>query len=154
MRVIWFKSNEWKVYFLNEINTIWKMAWYLSIYNLHLANIKVENSLFAHEKVYTCGISGSIIFYYHACIIFFLSILFKILINFRYNVSHDFSSLAECSSKSPPATVIFLILLIFEALLFAIFTCVMFGTQVQAIWNDETVCITFIKNICLFFIFL
>lgn len=28
--------------------------------------------------------------------------------------------------------------LIFEALLFAIFTAVMLGTQVQAIWNDET----------------
>ncbi|XP_076370520.1 palmitoyltransferase ZDHHC3-like isoform X2 [Tachypleus tridentatus] len=44
----------------------------------------------------------------------------------------------KCSSHSPPATVVLLLLLMFEALLFAIFTLVMFGTQVQAIWNDET----------------
>jgi len=45
----------------------------------------------------------------------------------------------ECTSFSPPATVILLLFLVFEALLFAIFTAVMFGTQIQAIWNDETV---------------
>ncbi|XP_077301843.1 palmitoyltransferase ZDHHC3 [Arctopsyche grandis] len=44
----------------------------------------------------------------------------------------------ECSAYSPPATVILLLFLIFEALLFAIFTAVMLGTQLQAIWNDET----------------
>ncbi|CAH0384496.1 unnamed protein product [Bemisia tabaci] len=44
----------------------------------------------------------------------------------------------ECSSYSPPATVILLLFLAFEALLFAIFTAVMLGTQLQAIWNDET----------------
>lgn len=42
------------------------------------------------------------------------------------------------SNHSPPATIILLLLLIFESLLFAIFTMVMFGTQIQAIWNDET----------------
>jgi hypothetical protein len=40
---------------------------------------------------------------------------------------------------SPPATVVLLVFLVFEALLFAIFTAVMLGTQLQAIWNDETV---------------
>lgn len=45
----------------------------------------------------------------------------------------------ECSSFSPPATVILLILLCFEALLFLIFTSVMFGTQVHSICTDETV---------------
>lgn len=45
----------------------------------------------------------------------------------------------ECSSFSPPATVVLLLFLIFESLLFAIFTAVMFFTQVNAIWNDETV---------------
>lgn len=45
----------------------------------------------------------------------------------------------ECSSYSPPATVVLLLFLVFEALLFAIFTAVMLGTQLQAIWNDETV---------------
>ncbi|XP_013778352.1 palmitoyltransferase ZDHHC3-like [Limulus polyphemus] len=44
----------------------------------------------------------------------------------------------ECSSYSPPVTVVLLLFLVFEALLFAIFTLVMFCTQVQAIWNDET----------------
>ena len=45
----------------------------------------------------------------------------------------------ECSTYSPPATVILLLFLGFEALLFAIFTTIMLGTQMQAIWNDETV---------------
>jgi len=45
----------------------------------------------------------------------------------------------ECSLYSPPATVVLLLFLVFEALLFAIFTAVMLGTQLQAIWNDETV---------------
>lgn len=45
----------------------------------------------------------------------------------------------ECSSFSPPTTVILLILLCFEALLFLIFTSVMFGTQVHSICTDETV---------------
>ncbi|XP_024936646.1 palmitoyltransferase ZDHHC3 isoform X2 [Cephus cinctus] len=44
----------------------------------------------------------------------------------------------ECSTFSPPATVVLLLFLTFEALLFAIFTAVMLGTQLQAIWNDET----------------
>lgn len=44
----------------------------------------------------------------------------------------------KCSSFSPPTTVILLILLCFEALLFLIFTSVMFGTQVHSICTDET----------------
>jgi len=36
-------------------------------------------------------------------------------------------------------TVILVLLLVFEALLFTIFTAIMLGTQLQAIWNDETV---------------
>jgi len=44
----------------------------------------------------------------------------------------------ECSSYSPPATVVLLLFLGFEALLFAIFTSIMLGTQINAIWNDET----------------
>lgn len=45
----------------------------------------------------------------------------------------------DCTTFSPPATVVLLLFLTFEALLFAIFTAVMLGTQLQAIWNDETV---------------
>ncbi|XP_053753665.1 palmitoyltransferase ZDHHC3 isoform X4 [Panthera pardus] len=44
----------------------------------------------------------------------------------------------KCSSFSPPTTVILLILLCFEGLLFLIFTSVMFGTQVHSICTDET----------------
>ncbi|KAJ8290845.1 hypothetical protein GJAV_G00018260 [Gymnothorax javanicus] len=44
----------------------------------------------------------------------------------------------NCSTFSPPATVILLILLSFEGLLFLIFTSVMFGTQVHSICTDET----------------
>ncbi|KAK6627121.1 hypothetical protein RUM44_009598 [Polyplax serrata] len=44
----------------------------------------------------------------------------------------------QCSSFSPPATVVLILFLVFEALLFAIFTAIMLGTQLQAIWNDET----------------
>ncbi|XP_075229230.1 palmitoyltransferase ZDHHC3 isoform X2 [Lycorma delicatula] len=44
----------------------------------------------------------------------------------------------DCSTFSPPTTVILLVFLVFEALLFAIFTAAMLGTQLQAIWNDET----------------
>lgn len=47
----------------------------------------------------------------------------------------------QCSFFSPPATVILLLFLTFEALLFAVFTLIMLGTQINAIWNDETVCI-------------
>ncbi|KAL5022274.1 hypothetical protein ScPMuIL_001429 [Solemya velum] len=43
-----------------------------------------------------------------------------------------------CSSYSPPATTIFLIFLLFEGLLFGIFTAVMFGSQLSAICTDET----------------
>jgi len=52
----------------------------------------------------------------------------------------------ECSSYSPPATVILLLFLGFEALLFAIFTSIMLGTQMNAIWNDETVIKNFYFN--------
>ncbi|XP_062871958.1 palmitoyltransferase ZDHHC3-like [Trichomycterus rosablanca] len=44
----------------------------------------------------------------------------------------------KCSSFSPPATVILLILLCFEGLLFLLFTSVMFGTQLHSICTDET----------------
>jgi palmitoyltransferase ZDHHC3/7/25 len=54
----------------------------------------------------------------------------------------------ECSNFSPPATVIFLLFLIFEALLFAVFTIIMLGTQMNAIWNDETV--SLLLELCTF----
>ncbi|XP_072492322.1 palmitoyltransferase ZDHHC7 [Notamacropus eugenii] len=44
----------------------------------------------------------------------------------------------ECSDFSPPVTVILLIFLCLEGLLFLTFTAVMFGTQIHSICNDET----------------
>ncbi|XP_075777984.1 palmitoyltransferase ZDHHC3 isoform X2 [Pelodiscus sinensis] len=55
--------------------------------------------------------------------------------HFLYCFEEDWT---KCSSFSPPTTVILLILLCFEALLFLIFTSVMFGTQVHSICTDET----------------
>eukprot|EP00095_Tigriopus_kingsejongensis_P011824 maker-scaffold1818_size27096-snap-gene-0.8 protein:Tk11824 transcript:maker-scaffold1818_size27096-snap-gene-0.8-mRNA-1 annotation:"palmitoyltransferase zdhhc3 isoform x2" len=43
-----------------------------------------------------------------------------------------------CPAYSPPATIVFLLFLIFEGLLFSLFTSIMFGTQVSALWFDET----------------
>ncbi|KAG5887429.1 hypothetical protein JTB14_024628 [Gonioctena quinquepunctata] len=61
--------------------------------------------------------------------------LFLAINQFLMCIGHEWK---ECTTYSPPATVVLLLFLIFEALLFAIFTAVMLGTQVQAIWNDET----------------
>ncbi|VDO54331.1 unnamed protein product [Haemonchus placei] len=44
----------------------------------------------------------------------------------------------SCSNLGPPGTTLMLIFLMFEAILFAIFTSVMFGTQLSAICSDET----------------
>ncbi|XP_029463941.1 palmitoyltransferase ZDHHC7 isoform X1 [Rhinatrema bivittatum] len=44
----------------------------------------------------------------------------------------------ECSHFSPPVTVILMIFLCLEGLLFLTFTAVMFGTQIHSICNDET----------------
>merc|ERR1719334_1307388 len=48
------------------------------------------------------------------------------------------SEFHACPAYSPPATMIFLLFLMFEGLLFALFTSIMFGTQVTAIWRDQT----------------
>ncbi|XP_019272054.1 palmitoyltransferase ZDHHC3 isoform X9 [Panthera pardus] len=55
-----------------------------------------------------------------------------------HEIKQPLKSSTECSSFSPPTTVILLILLCFEGLLFLIFTSVMFGTQVHSICTDET----------------
>ncbi|XP_051728431.1 palmitoyltransferase ZDHHC3 [Ctenopharyngodon idella] len=64
-----------------------------------------------------------------------LHALMMVALHFVFCFEEDWT---KCSSFSPPATVILLILLCFEALLFLIFTAVMFGTQVHSICNDET----------------
>eukprot|EP00057_Strongylocentrotus_purpuratus_P022475 XP_011676949.1 PREDICTED: palmitoyltransferase ZDHHC3 [Strongylocentrotus purpuratus] len=47
-------------------------------------------------------------------------------------------TVSECSFFSPPATVIFMLALTVESMLFVLFTAIMFGTQVHAICTDET----------------
>ncbi|CAN8184580.1 unnamed protein product [Coccothraustes coccothraustes] len=64
-----------------------------------------------------------------------LHALIMVGFHFLYCFEEDWT---KCSSFSPPTTVILLILLCFEALLFLIFTSVMFGTQVHSICTDET----------------
>ncbi|XP_063054777.1 palmitoyltransferase ZDHHC3-A isoform X1 [Engraulis encrasicolus] len=64
-----------------------------------------------------------------------LHCLVMVVLHFLYCFEDDWT---KCSTFSPPATVILLILLCFEGLLFLIFTCVMFGTQVHSICSDET----------------
>ncbi|KAK3610035.1 hypothetical protein CHS0354_032392 [Potamilus streckersoni] len=49
----------------------------------------------------------------------------------------------ECSGVSAPATTVFLILLVFEGLLFGIFTAIMCGSQMSSICSDETVSILY-----------
>ena len=50
---------------------------------------------------------------------------------------------SECTAYSPAATTVFLIFLLFESLLFGIFTAIMFGTQMCNVCSDETVSQTF-----------
>ena len=45
----------------------------------------------------------------------------------------------ECSDFSPPATMMLMIFLCMEGLLFLTFTAIMFCTQLHSICNDETV---------------
>ncbi|TRY82252.1 hypothetical protein DNTS_009366 [Danionella cerebrum] len=68
-----------------------------------------------------------------------LHALIMVALHFQRSlIDQNFLFPLECSSFSPPATVILLILLSFEGLLFLIFTAVMFGTQMHSICNDET----------------
>ncbi|XP_028836248.1 palmitoyltransferase ZDHHC3-A isoform X3 [Denticeps clupeoides] len=64
-----------------------------------------------------------------------LHALMMVVFHFLYCFEDDWT---KCSTFSPPVTVILLILLCFEGLLFLIFTSVMFGTQVHSICTDET----------------
>ena len=50
----------------------------------------------------------------------------------------DCGTTTDGRSSPTPWTIILLVCLVFEGLLFAIFTLIMFGVQIQAIWNDET----------------
>ncbi|XP_067304385.1 palmitoyltransferase ZDHHC3-A isoform X1 [Pseudorasbora parva] len=75
-----------------------------------------------------------VLFTMYICLIS-LHALVMVVFHFLYCFEDDWT---KCSSFSPPATVILLILLCFEALLFLIFTSVMFGTQIHSICTDET----------------
>ncbi|KAG2464880.1 ZDHC3 Palmitoyltransferase, partial [Polypterus senegalus] len=64
-----------------------------------------------------------------------LHALVMVAFHFLYCFEEDWT---KCSTFTPPVTVILLILLCFEGLLFLIFTAVMFGTQIHSICTDET----------------
>ncbi|XP_016148042.1 palmitoyltransferase ZDHHC3-A isoform X3 [Sinocyclocheilus grahami] len=64
-----------------------------------------------------------------------LHALVMVVFHFLYCFEDDWT---KCSTFSPPSTIILLILLCFESLLFLIFTSVMFGTQIHSICTDET----------------
>ncbi|KAJ8302763.1 hypothetical protein KUTeg_019159 [Tegillarca granosa] len=62
------------------------------------------------------------------------------------SIHHFITCVGTCSGVSPPATTVLLIFLIFEGLLFGIFTAIMCGTQLQAICSDETLTISILFN--------
>ena len=64
-----------------------------------------------------------------------LHALLMIFFHFLKCASNQWSN---CSFFSPPTTIIFLVSLTFEGLLFFLFTLIMFGTQMHAICTNET----------------
>ncbi|XP_077982812.1 palmitoyltransferase ZDHHC3-like [Glandiceps talaboti] len=64
--------------------------------------------------------------------------VYGLILGIIHFVSCINSQWSNCSRYSPPATVILLIFLIFEGVLFALFTTIMCGTQLHAICTDET----------------
>ncbi|XP_005091241.1 palmitoyltransferase ZDHHC3 isoform X2 [Aplysia californica] len=75
-----------------------------------------------------------VLFTMYICLISIHS-LYMAVAHFIHCVAKDWKG---CSGMSPPATTIFLIFLIFEGMLFGIFTGIMFGTQMAAVCSDET----------------
>ncbi|XP_064640191.1 palmitoyltransferase ZDHHC3-like [Lineus longissimus] len=75
-----------------------------------------------------------VLFTLYICLISFHA-LYMAISHFVMCVGSDWK---DCTRYSPAATTVLLIFLIFESLLFGIFTAVMFGTQLSAICNDET----------------
>ncbi|CAH1779830.1 unnamed protein product [Owenia fusiformis] len=59
-------------------------------------------------------------------------------ISVQYFITCVGSDWSGCSNYSPAATTVFIIFLVFEGLLFGIFTAIMCGTQLSAICTDET----------------
>merc|ERR1719154_111311 len=62
----------------------------------------------------------------------------SLFLGFNHFINCIHGDWKTCTVYSPPATVVFILFLLFEGLLFALFTSIMFGTQVAAIWHDET----------------
>lgn len=89
----------------------------------------------AHELIAVITHFNCLYFQFYIAVIS-VHALFLSVNQFITCIRHEWK---ECSTYSPPATVVLLLFLVFEALLFAVFTAVMLGTQLQAIWNDETV---------------
>lgn len=64
--------------------------------------------------------------------------IYSLILAAQYVFSCSDKDWQGCSYFSPPATIIFIIFLVFEGLLFGIFTLVMLCTQVSAVISDET----------------
>lgn len=71
---------------------------------------------------------------FYICLISLHS-LFLAINQFLLCVRHEWK---ECTSHSPPVTIVLLLFLMFEALLFAIFTAVMLGKCCQYVHFDAT----------------
>ncbi|KAK6178479.1 hypothetical protein SNE40_013265 [Patella caerulea] len=75
-------------------------------------------------------------------VLFTFYICFISIYSLYLSINHFVTCLGRewkgCSGASPPATTVFLIFLIFEGLLFGIFTAIMCATQLSSICTDET----------------
>ena len=58
----------------------------------------------------------------------------------QLSIAFFLSLSADCTLIPIASAILLMIFLVFEGLLFGIFTLVMFCTQVHSIVNDETVC--------------
>lgn len=56
----------------------------------------------------------------------------------RHLVLCPFADSKECSRGSPVLSLVLTVLLLFESVLFSVFTCIMFLTQISAVWTDTT----------------
>ena len=88
---------------------------------LHVHYIDLCSDHTRHSFVYLCSIR-----------------LDRSVIRIERHFTRNFFRLA-CTNWSPPATIIFMIFLAFEAITFSIFTAIMTGTQLYSIYTDTTV---------------
>jgi len=86
---------------------------------------------YVHERI--CFIYGRLVIISHTCMFYF-----KCSILVRKTIHCVDVRWKECTWVSPPLAVVLTLILCFEALLFLLFTAIMFCTQIHAISVDET----------------